>query len=208
LPFDLTNSGGCNAFGTANVSNVYGGLQIDIQGGSLTAQTPACVLQVQVKDFDLSFHVPDVGDAVTPVFWFLSQSSSLTGGVELQSVNFVDVENYGSAALGATVEGVEFPGSGRVSEAEPDSFVGPVFYIPGDDVAYVASSNQQFEIQSEWFNDTVSGTLNTTIRLEAVLPPSASFAAFPAPAFTPFGRALLVAAILGGAGWTLVRRRV
>ena len=52
-------------------------------------------------------------------------------------------------------------------------------------------------------NDTIVGTLNSTIRLEAFLPPTSGMAAIPAPAFSPTGRAALTAAILGAAGWSL-----
>jgi len=84
-------------------------------------------------------------------------------------------------------------------EAESDRFFGPDFYISGDDVAYDAgNTSDPLFLGGGWKNDTVSGTLNGTIRLDAFLPPSASLAAFPAPAVSPFGRALLVAAILGG----------
>jgi len=208
LPFNLTNSTGCNSFGTAILSNVSGGLQIDITGGSLSASIPpACRLSVRADASDAAFHVPDIGEAVTPVFWFMSRSLSTTGGVVLAEVNFFDAPDYGSAVLGNIVRQAHDSIGFQLAGSEPDGSFGPEFYIPGDDVAFVVNFDE-FNLRGTWDNDTVSGTLDATIRLEAFLPPSASFAAFPAPAFSPFGRALLVAAILGGAGLTLVRRRV
>ena len=59
----------------------------------------------------------------------------------------------------------------------------------------------------EWLNQTTAGTLNSTIRLEAFLPPPSGMAAIPAPAFSPAGRAALTAAILGGAGWSFIGKR-
>ncbi len=208
LPFNLTNAGGCNAFGTANLSIVSGGLQIEITGGALSASTPpACRVSVIADASDADFHVPDIGEAVTPVFWFMSQSLSTTGGAETVNLNFEDAPDYGSAVLGNIVRQGHSTIGFQLAGSEPDGSFGPEFYIPGDDVAFVANFDE-FRFMGEWENDTVSGTLNATVRLEAFLPPSASMAGFPAPAFSPFGRALLVAAILGGAGWTLVRRRV
>ena len=80
---------------------------------------------------------------------------------------------------------------------------GPVFYSPGDTATH---DSQDFTVV--WQNDTVVGTLNSTVRFEAFLPPPSGMAAIPAPAFSPAGRAALTAAILGVAGWSFARRRL
>ncbi len=63
LPFNLSGSA-CMASGTATFEVVNGRIELDIANGALTAGPTACQLHIVVQYDDLTFTVPDVGDAV------------------------------------------------------------------------------------------------------------------------------------------------
>ena len=197
MPFNLM-SGVCSASGTATLALVQGGLQLDLANTTLTGTSGSgCNLEAQIEH-DLTFGVPFVGDAMTPVVLSVSSDGSRSGGIFRSLLSESLGSEYFSSILGlartttqVVVSHVD-PASSTVSIVEP--------YIAGDSVT--PSFNT---LTAQYENPGQSGVLDMTIRFEAFLP--GTTVAFNAPTFTPWGRAGLTAALIGIAGVTFARSR-